>query len=189
MKRRLTLPTDSTVRKSFQLVAGLDGYFPAALAGVAQHSYKSNEKHNKGQPLHWSMDKSNDHAECVRRHLLDLCELLATFERPGEFIQGDVQDAPTVEDVLDEANALAWRALALSQTLHMALAGAPRPFNARRTSAGPGVLERGGMDPYDDRLPPHMEGYPSPRCVICKQQGCSGCGVRPENFGPGSDGY
>lgn len=129
---KLSLPTDSAVRKTYPLFRGLFGYFGAALAAVAHHSWKNNEKHNPGQELHWSMGNSDDHAECVLRHALDLGDLLAAFERPGEFIQGDVQDAPTVDDVLAEADALAWRALALNQTLRMSFGRAPQPFNARK---------------------------------------------------------
>jgi hypothetical protein len=54
--------------------------------------------------------------------LVDLCEFLAAYERDG-----------TVEPsaILAEADALAWRALALSQKLRMRFAGAPLPFNAK----------------------------------------------------------
>ena len=121
---KLSLPTDSAERKTYPLFSGLFGYFGAALAAVAHHSWKSNEKHNPGQPLHWSMDKSDDHADCVLRHLLDLGELLAAYER---------DHSPAVVDaILEEADALAWRALALNQTLRMRLTNAAVPFNARR---------------------------------------------------------
>lgn len=161
---KLSLPTDSAVRKTYPLFNGLFGYFGAALAAVAHHSWKSNEKHNKGQPLHWSMDKSNDHADCIVRHLADLGDMLATFERPGEFIQGDVQDAPSIEDVLYEADALAWRALALNQTLRMQFGRAPQPFNARRSWQ---------PELHAQPAPGHTEGYPADRCGKCRTQPCS----------------
>lgn len=126
----LSLPTDSDVRKTYPLFAGLFGYFGAALAGVAHHSWKSNEKHNKGQPLHWSIDKSNDHAECVLRHALDLGDMLATIER----LEPTFEYEAKVKELLTEADALAWRALALNQTLRMKYANAPLPFNARRSA-------------------------------------------------------
>jgi hypothetical protein len=47
-------------------------YFPDALAEVAALSFESNEKHNPGEPLHWSKDKSNDHKDCIIRHMTDI---------------------------------------------------------------------------------------------------------------------
>lgn len=149
----LTLTTDSDARKRIPLIGGLWGYFPAALVGVAKHSFKSNEKHNPGQPLHWSFDKSNDHAECCGRHLVDLHELRAAIDREpdlGERIK-------LIGQLLDEANAHAWRALALSQTLHMEFDGAPLPFNAKRSLPEPEAAivvdsvqrpEQGGPAPW-----------------------------------------
>ena len=65
------LPTDSAERKRVPLWSGLFRYFPDALVAVARLSWAGNEKHNKGQPLHWSRDKSNDHADCLLRHQMD----------------------------------------------------------------------------------------------------------------------
>jgi hypothetical protein len=65
------MPTDSKARKAFALYEGLFKYFPDALAAVAKHSYDSNEKHNPGEPLHWSRSKSADHEDCILRHTLD----------------------------------------------------------------------------------------------------------------------
>lgn len=65
------LPTDSAERKNVPLWSGLFQYFPDALVAVARLSWKGNEKHNPGQPLHWSRDKSNDHADCLLRHQMD----------------------------------------------------------------------------------------------------------------------
>lgn len=123
----LSLPTDSDVRKTYPLFRGLFGYFGAALAGVAHHSWKSNERHNPGSELHWSMNKSTDHADCIARHLLDLGDMLAQAERGGD---GGKYRA-IVPSLLAEADALAWRALALSQMLRMKYADAPIPFNAK----------------------------------------------------------
>lgn len=125
MDEPLSLPTDSDERKTYPLFNGLFGYFGAALGGVAHHSWKSNEKHNPGEPLRWSTQKSNDHADCVSRHLLDLGDMLAMLER-GEAISRE----DTIDVILAEADALAWRALALNQTLRMKFGRAPLPFNA-----------------------------------------------------------
>lgn len=111
----LTLPIDSQARKQIPLLSGCLRYFPAALAGVAKHSLESNEKHNPGEPLHWSRDKSADHGEAFLRHLVDLQDHLKA---------GD--DCEALRDV----NAICWRALALSQELHEQC-GAPLAPGAR----------------------------------------------------------
>lgn len=90
------LPTDSAVRKQIPMARGLLDYFPAALAAVAQVSYVGNEKHNSGQPLHWSRDKSTDHADCILRHLAERGR-----RDPGTGLR--------------HSASLAWRALALLQ--------------------------------------------------------------------------
>jgi hypothetical protein len=89
------LPQEGQRRKRAPMVAGLLDYFPAALFSVAEHSHASNEKHNPGEPLHWSRGKSSDHADCIARHLV---------ERGGFDNEGRRHSA-----------ALAWRALALLQ--------------------------------------------------------------------------
>ena len=60
----------SAERKEVAVARGLFGYFPDALALVARHSVRSNEKHNPGQPVHWSREKSSDHEDCIGRHSL-----------------------------------------------------------------------------------------------------------------------
>ena len=118
----LTLPTDSAERKSYPLHDGCLAYFPAALAGVARHSKAGNDKHNPGEPLHHARGKSMDHKDCILRHLVDLGDLLAARNR-----QTGIDDRA----ILDEVNALAWRALALSQELHERMGGAPLAPGAR----------------------------------------------------------
>ena len=113
----MTLPTDSEVRKSYPLYSGVRKYFPAALAGVAKHSNLGNDRHNPGEPLHHARGKSMDHEDCIDRHLTDLADLVAAVER-------NAHDA-LVAAMLTEANALCWRALALSQRLHEDYGGAP----------------------------------------------------------------
>lgn len=67
----MTLETDSAARKNIPIHTGFNQYFPDAIAEVARLSRDSNEKHNPGEPLHWSRDKSDDHADCLSRHQLD----------------------------------------------------------------------------------------------------------------------
>lgn len=116
-----TLPTDSTERKNYPLMRGCLNYFPAALAGVARWSKLGNDKHNPGEELHHARGKSMDHGDCILRHLVDLQALLKTYETEMLVSSGKV----TAQHVIDEADALAWRALALSQELHERFVGAP----------------------------------------------------------------
>lgn len=92
----------SADRKGKPLFSGCLMYFPDALLAVAEHSRKANSKHNPGQPLHWSKDKSKDHADCIARHLVDI---------------GPTWDETDPELGSYHATALAWRALALLQTV------------------------------------------------------------------------
>lgn len=93
------LPLDSVARKEIPVFSGVLAYFPLAIAAVARLSKRGNDKHNPGQPLHWSRDKSQDHEDCIARHLLDV----------------DVLDDTTGE--YEDAVSLAWRALAKLQLL------------------------------------------------------------------------
>lgn len=92
------LPVDSEERKQIPLFSGVLNYFPLALAAVARWSKCGNDKHNPGQPLHWSRGKSNDHEDCIARHLIDV----DTLAPSGEY---------------EDAVALVWRALAKLQEL------------------------------------------------------------------------
>lgn len=93
-------PNASAARKRMPIFDGCMMYFPDALLAVAAFSLKANDKHNPGEPLHWSKHKSYDHANCVGRHLIDI---------------GPNWDA--IDPEFDEmhAVALAWRALAVLQ--------------------------------------------------------------------------
>lgn len=104
------LPDESNVRENYPLYDGLFAYFPAALCEVARWSKVGNDKHNPGEPLHWAREKSTDHENKILRHLLD-----ADKEVEGDFI---------------EAVALAWRSLALCQSL-LERRGWPSGANAR----------------------------------------------------------
>ena len=124
----LTLPTDTAERKKIPLFSGCLAYFPAALAGVARHSKAGNDKHNPGEPLHHARGKSMDHEDCILRHLTDLSDMLAARSRAAAFNEAEPDP---VEYILEEADALAWRALALSQELHEKYGGAPLAPGAR----------------------------------------------------------
>lgn len=91
------LPDDSKIREQYPLYDGLFAYFPAALLEVSRWSKIGNDKHNPGQKLHWSREKSTDHENKILRHLLDARQV--------------------DEHGFVEAVALAWRALALCQTI------------------------------------------------------------------------
>jgi hypothetical protein len=115
----LTLPSDSSARKEIPLLSGCLRYFPAALAGVARISKAGNDKHNPGEPLHHARGKSMDHGDCILRHLVDLQDHLS---------------AGNESQAIAEADAICWRALALSQELHERFGGAPLAPGARTTT-------------------------------------------------------
>lgn len=93
-------PQASAARKRMPLFDGCMMYFPDALLAVSAFSLKANDKHNPGEPLHWSKHKSTDHANCVGRHLVDM---------------GPDWDAIDPEFGEMHAVALAWRSLAVLQ--------------------------------------------------------------------------
>ena len=98
-QKNLELPKS---RKDNPVFSGVLAYFPDAIIAVSQHSKKGNDKHNQGLPLHWDKTKSNDHADALGRHFLDI---------------GPNWDQLDPETGSYHATALAWRALALLQTL------------------------------------------------------------------------
>lgn len=93
MKAKLT--TNSAARKESPIATGCLDYFPLALAEVARLSKVGNDKHNPGEPMRWSREKSTDHADCIMRHMVD---------------RGSVDDDGFLHDVK-----VAWRALAQLQ--------------------------------------------------------------------------
>ena len=102
--RKSILPTDAAERKKIPIATGVMDYFPAAFVEIAKLSYKGNEQHNPGQPLHWSRGKSNDHKDTMQRH----------------FIESGTIDV----DGIRHSAKMAWRALAILQ-LELEEAGAP----------------------------------------------------------------
>lgn len=107
--RKHTLPEDSKARKQYPLFTGPVLYFPAALAAVAKLCRDGNDKHNPGEPMHHARGKSNDHEDCILRHMLDARE-------------GNGRDADGTPHLVMNA----WRALALLQEWLEKHDGAPR---------------------------------------------------------------
>lgn len=119
---KLTLPTDSEVRKSYPVLRGFVRYFPAAIAKIANLSLRGNDRHNPGKPLHHARGKSADHGDCIIRHTMDLEDALAAWER-GDFQEGEGKDVIAV--ILEEATQRAWRSCADLQELCERFDGAP----------------------------------------------------------------
>ena len=97
---RARIPQDDTIRKAAPMYKGLLGYFPGALFEIAAHSLECNLKHNPGDinPPHWDRNKSQDHEDCIIRHLIDA---------------GSKTDPS--DNRRYHLRAIAWRALALLQ--------------------------------------------------------------------------
>lgn len=93
--RATTLPEKADERKRFPVASGVLDYFPDALVAVANVSYRGNEQHNPGQPLHWDRGKSFDEADTMIRH----------------FLQRGTVDT----DGIRHSAKMCWRALALLQ--------------------------------------------------------------------------
>lgn len=93
------LPEDSLQRKAAPVFSGVLAYFPDALAEVAALSRAGNDKHNPGEPLHWSKEKSADDDDCIIRHALNVAK-------------GDVFDESYPGQAIRHRAAMAWRALA-----------------------------------------------------------------------------
>lgn len=93
--RATTLPTEGAERKKYPVASGVMDYFPDALAAIANVSWRGNEQHNPGQPLHWDRSKSQDEADTLMRH----------------FLQRGTLDT----DGVRHSAKVAWRALAMLQ--------------------------------------------------------------------------
>ena len=68
--RATTLPNKPQARKEYPVGTGVLDYFPDALVAVSNVSFKGNQQHNPGQPLHWERSKSTDQADTIIRHFL-----------------------------------------------------------------------------------------------------------------------
>ena len=117
---KTTLPVDSATRKDIPLLSGCFRYIPAAIAGMARWSKIGNDKHNPGEPLHHARGKSSDHGDCILRHLMDLQDYLAHVERTFHPLTAEEK-----RQILDEVDALFWRAGILSQEIHEKFDDAP----------------------------------------------------------------
>jgi hypothetical protein len=93
--RNTTLPTDGAERKKYPVATGVLDYFPDAIAELANVSWKGNEQHHKGKPLHWDRSKSADESDTMIRHFLQR----GTFDTDGT----------------RHTAKMAWRALAILQ--------------------------------------------------------------------------
>lgn len=93
---------NSANRKRYPVTTGFLDYFPDAVQAAAEVSFVGNEKHNPGEPMHHARGKSNDHADCIARHLMER----------GGFVDEVVGDK--VYRIRHSA-ALLWRAAALLQ--------------------------------------------------------------------------
>lgn len=82
-------------RKAAPLATGCYDYFPDALLAIAALSLAASKQHGHGK-MHWEFDKSNDHKDCIARHLQDANEI----DSDGHY----------------HGTKAAWRALALEQT-------------------------------------------------------------------------
>ena len=158
-----TLPSGDTkeasaARKAIPMFEGCLKYFPAALAGVARWSKIGNDKHNPGQPLHHARGKSSDHANCIIRHLMDIADLQAAESRSDLKLDWGT-------DILDEADALVWRALALSQELHERYAGSPLAPGARLPTPKPLAFE---VDSIERRTPLHQKDFETVLTAGCR---------------------
>jgi hypothetical protein len=107
------------------MARGLLDYFPNGLSEVARVSQAANDQHNPGEEMHWSWGKSNDHADCILRHLVD-------------------RGAVDTDGLLHTAK-VAWRALALLEE-ELVAAGA-------RVGRGVRGYVDIAPDPQDDDLP------------------------------------
>ena len=141
-----TLPDDSKMRYQYPILSGCLAYFPAALAGVAKHSYIGGAKYNDGGLVHLRYI-SNSHMDCVGRHMLDLQDLLAAKDRGTTHVKTwiynfnekteELIDLDINEAILIECNAMCWRSLAISQELHEKLGGKPLAPAARLEPIAP----------------------------------------------------
>jgi hypothetical protein len=126
MTIKTTLPTDSAARKRFPLARGPLAYAPAAWAGMARICINGNDKHNPGQELHHARGKSADHPDCIVRHLMDVQDIVADFQRRAE-----TPSPADLDQLREEIDQLMWRAACFTQEIHERYLGAPLAPGAR----------------------------------------------------------
>lgn len=116
-------PDAAAARKQRPVATGVIDYFPDALLDVAYLSWKGNQQHNPGTPLHWDRTKSTDEADALMRH----------------FIQRGTVDT----DGVRHSAKVAWRALALLQK--EIEAARTQSNDAAVRKAFEGSLQKGGL--------------------------------------------
>jgi large subunit ribosomal protein L7/L12 len=146
-----TLPDESKLRYQHPIMSGCVAYFPAALAGVAKHSYIGGAKYNDGALVHLRYI-STEHLDCIGRHLMDLQDLIAAKARGVDVVPTYVYDfdekkeimrtIPIDEAILIECNALSWRSLAFSQEQHEKLGKKPLAPAARTQPLAPAIAPK-----------------------------------------------
>lgn len=87
------------LRKATPVYSGFLAYFPDAVCEVARLSYRGGQQHNPGQPMHWDRSKSGDERDAMARHILGMAV------------------AATLDEEIEEATRVAWRAFANLQKL------------------------------------------------------------------------
>ena len=86
----------SAERKECPVSRAFFAFFPDAIALVARHSKRLNDKHSPGAGIRWNRAASTDEADCEGRHLLAVA------------VDPDVIDADGAYEIVCKA----WRAMA-----------------------------------------------------------------------------
>ncbi len=139
-----SLPQIARERKQSPITTGVLDYFPLAIAEIARVSKAGNDQHNPGQPLHWARGKSQDHADCITRHLIERGTVDVDYQR--------------------HSAKMAWRALALLQEELEAEAGfVPDITDTADAEAFAETVKAGlcGQVSTDQLVPAEQEVHPS----------------------------
>lgn len=161
---------DSAGRKRVPMYSGVMAYFPDAIAALAEHSFKGNEKHNPGEPLHHARGKSMDHTDCIMRHLAnyngldgDALEAVALFWRAGALCQEVLERkfGLTLPDGVVDARAFPETNSLVGPNGEQAPAELPKPDPHSR--AAHGLPPRAG-EPKKGKLPKDFIVF---KCVDC----------------------
>jgi hypothetical protein len=149
--RATTFPHDAQGRKQRPVASGVLDYFPDALVAVAEVSFRGNEQHNPGEPLHWARGKSMDEADAMIRHFLQRGKW--DVEKDGSRIRHSAK--------------MVWRALALLQKEIEAEAGqwqaTPEKSLERVYEENRKAVMECSPKPVDPPVDPHGPGRMAPR--------------------------
>jgi len=144
--RASTLPTDAKGRKEHPVASGVLDYFPDALVAVANVSFRGNEQHNPGQPLHWAREKSTDQDDTIIRH----------------FLQRGSLDT----DGIRHSAKMVWRALALLQLEIEAEQKTCPQYNSPTTYTGSAQSIAGGGASSERFHVSESPSYPNAGCSV-----------------------